>query len=61
MSSKPLSAYTAEEILAELQRRIFCRSKPETRAILVGPPGCGKGTQSPRLVDEYCVCHLATG
>lgn len=23
--------------------------------------GCGKGTQSPRLVDEYCVCHLATG
>lgn len=26
-----------------------------------GPPGCGKGTQSPRLVDEYCVCHLATG
>ena len=22
---------------------------------------CGKGTQSPRIVDEYCVCHLATG
>lgn len=22
---------------------------------------CGKGTQSPRVVDEYCVCHLATG
>ena len=27
----------------------------------MGPPGCGKGTQSPKLVDEYCVCHLATG
>lgn len=47
--------------MGELQRRIFCRAKPETRTILVGPPGCGKGTQSPRLVDEFCVCHLATG
>ena len=27
----------------------------------MGPPGCGKGTQSPKLVEEYCVCHLATG
>ncbi|KCV71885.1 adenylate kinase [Fonticula alba] len=31
------------------------------RAIVIGPPGSGKGTQSPRLVDRYCVCHLATG
>ena len=21
----------------------------------------GKGTQAPRIRDEYCVCHLATG
>ena len=42
-------------------RRIFCRGKAESRTILVGPPGCGKGTQSPKLVEEYCVCHLATG
>ena len=26
-----------------------------------GPPGCGKGTQSPFIKKEYCVCHLATG
>lgn len=26
-----------------------------------GPPGCGKGTQSPLIKEEYCVCHLATG
>lgn len=26
-----------------------------------GPPGCGKGTQSPLLKEEYCLCHLATG
>lgn len=28
---------------------------------MLGPPGSGKGTQSPRLVKEYNVCHLATG
>lgn len=26
-----------------------------------GPPGCGKGTQSPRIKYEHCLCHLATG
>ncbi|TFK69649.1 adenylate kinase 1 [Pluteus cervinus] len=33
----------------------------QLRTILVGPPGAGKGTQAPRIRDEYCVCHLATG
>ena len=40
---------------------MHCRGKAESRTILVGPPGCGKGTQSPKMVEEYCVCHLATG
>lgn len=31
------------------------------RAILLGPPGSGKGTQSGRLEEAYSVCHLATG
>lgn len=31
------------------------------RVILIGPPGSGKGTQSPRIVEEYGICHLATG
>ena len=26
-----------------------------------GPPGSGKGTQSPALKNEHCLCHLATG
>ncbi|KAF9265892.1 adenylate kinase [Marasmius fiardii PR-910] len=33
----------------------------QLRTILIGPPGAGKGTQAPRIRDEFCVCHLATG
>lgn len=28
---------------------------------LAGPPGCGKGTQSPKIKEDHCLCHLATG
>ncbi|XP_077006533.1 adenylate kinase 2, mitochondrial isoform X1 [Tamandua tetradactyla] len=31
------------------------------RAVLLGPPGAGKGTQAPKLAKNFCVCHLATG
>ncbi|KAK6619637.1 adenylate kinase [Polyplax serrata] len=30
-------------------------------AVLLGPPGSGKGTQAPLLVKKFCVCHLSTG
>lgn len=30
-------------------------------AVLLGPPGSGKGTQAPLLKKKYCVCHLSTG
>ncbi|KAA8913248.1 adenylate kinase [Sphaerosporella brunnea] len=35
---------------------------PESiRMILIGPPGAGKGTQSPKIKEKFCACHLATG
>lgn len=30
-------------------------------AVLLGPPGSGKGTQAPLLKKKFCVCHLSTG
>eukprot|EP00441_Pelagodinium_beii_P000832 CAMPEP_0197690312 /NCGR_PEP_ID=MMETSP1338-20131121/108182_1 /TAXON_ID=43686 ORGANISM="Pelagodinium beii, Strain RCC1491" /NCGR_SAMPLE_ID=MMETSP1338 /ASSEMBLY_ACC=CAM_ASM_000754 /LENGTH=242 /DNA_ID=CAMNT_0043272755 /DNA_START=128 /DNA_END=853 /DNA_ORIENTATION=+ len=56
-----MDSFSTKDLMQELARRISCEQRKETRAILVGPPGCGKGTQSPYLKKEYCVCHLATG
>lgn len=50
-----------DTLFHELMRRMRCAPKQEKRVILVGPPGCGKGTQSPILKEEHCLCHLATG
>ncbi|KAI0562941.1 adenylate kinase [Gracilaria domingensis] len=38
-------------------------SKPEKRKhiVLIGLPGSENGTQAPRLKDEHCLYHLATG
>ena len=37
-------------------------TKPQgVNAVLLGPPGAGKGTQAALMKDAYCVCHLSTG
>lgn len=51
----------AADLMGELLRRMKCAPKQERRVILIGPPGCGKGTQSPIIKEEHCLCHLATG
>ncbi|KAJ0972362.1 hypothetical protein J5N97_020321 [Dioscorea zingiberensis] len=56
-----LSDVPSMDLMTELLRRMKCASKPDRRLILIGPPGSGKGTQSPIIKDEYCLCHLATG
>lgn len=56
-----LADVSTDDLLSEVQRRMHCMDKPEKRVIMVGPPGSGKGTQSPRLKKDHCLCHLATG
>jgi adenylate kinase len=41
--------------------RKYLTSKPARRMIFIGPPGCGKGTQAPRVKSALGVAHLATG
>lgn len=35
--------------------------KKAARIILVGPPGCGKGTQSGRLLDHFKLTPISSG
>ncbi|KAG4185661.1 hypothetical protein ERO13_A09G246400v2 [Gossypium hirsutum] len=60
-NSMNLEDVPSESLMSELLRRMKCAYKPDKRLILIGPPGSGKGTQSPIIKDEYCLCHLATG
>mmetsp|Transcript_26588 Transcript_26588/g.25455 ORF Transcript_26588/g.25455 Transcript_26588/m.25455 type:complete len:243 (+) Transcript_26588:85-813(+) len=56
-----LSKVATVELMHELQRRVNCNEKVEKRTIFFGPPGAGKGTQAPKIKEEYCLCHLSTG
>jgi adenylate kinase len=56
-----LRNFKIEDLLAEVKRRQECSNKPRQNIVLIGPPGSGKGTQAPRIRDDLCLCHLATG
>ena len=53
--------FSNEAIFNEFFRRQRCSELPERRVIFIGPPGAGKGTHAPKMSEEYCLCHLATG
>lgn len=62
MSAEAFEKFSSPELLNELRRRVRCDEKKErTMTILLGAPGSGKGTASPKIKADYCVCHLATG
>ena len=50
-----------DDLFAEVKRRYECSKRPAMNLILIGPPGSGKGTQAPKIKDDLCTCHLATG
>lgn len=56
-----LRNFKIEDLLGEIKRRQECQNKPRQNIVLIGPPGSGKGTQAPRIRDDLCLCHLATG
>ncbi|KAJ7560534.1 hypothetical protein O6H91_04G133900 [Diphasiastrum complanatum] len=53
-----VSDVPTQDLMSELLRRFKCA---RSGSFSLGPPGCGKGTQSPILKEEHCLCHLATG
>ena len=50
-----------DDLFAEVKRRYECSKQPALNVIMIGPPGSGKGTQGPKIKDDLCICHLATG
>lgn len=54
-------ATRVHELEASAKARIAPQVPQSIRMVLIGPPGAGKGTQAPNLVEKYCACHLATG
>lgn len=38
-----------------------CEQSKPVRILILGPPGCGKGTQSSKIISHFGVWHLSTG
>ncbi|KAJ3636291.1 hypothetical protein Zmor_009027 [Zophobas morio] len=46
---------------SKIKKKSTEQSESGLRVVILGPPGAGKGTQAPNLVEKYKICHLATG
>ena len=44
-----------------MTRPIGSDATAPVNVVLIGPPGCGKGTQAVRLAERYRVPHISTG
>jgi len=40
---------------------IGTHARAPVNVVLIGPPGCGKGTQAVRLAERYQIPHISTG
>lgn len=56
-----LSKASLQDLKKELERRENCQKLPKKNIILLGAPGSGKGTQSMKLINDFCYCQLSTG
>jgi adenylate kinase len=56
-----LSRASLDQLRTEILRRDNCEKMPKRNIILLGPPGSGKGTQSSKIINDFCYCQLSTG
>lgn len=56
-----LSKVSYEDLKREVIRRENCMKMPRKNIILLGPAGAGKGTQSQKIINDFCYCQLSTG
>jgi adenylate kinase len=56
-----LTKASYSDLKREVSRRETCATKPKKNIILLGPPGSGKGTQSHKIINDFCYCQLSTG
>jgi len=55
------TVHALKECVVQAWQQVHSADTRKPRVILLGPPGCGKGTQAARVVQEFNVCHLSTG
>lgn len=56
-----LSPYSTESLYKELDSRIKTDQLKYMNIILLGPPGCGKGTQAEKLKELLNICKFSSG